>query len=209
MKKTLYFLAMVLLSAGIFALRARPKLDARRFVSGIPTITPDLKLTVATMDLIKNASGESPKIAWGVDWGTTKAVVSVPARIHYAIDLSGPEPVAFSQDKATGMLSATFPDPQVQAVELFSGRKQAVIEPGWGRLQALSGQALVDALDRGMYDAVKVDAADPRALEQVSERSRPELKELVADYVAKMGSRPRGIVIRFKSEAEPILQASR
>ena len=209
MKKTLYFLAMVLMAGGIFALRPRPELDARHFVSGIPTITPDLKLTVATMDLIKNASGESPKVAWGVDWGTTKAVLSVPARVHYAIDLSGPQPVAFSVDKVTGILTATFPDPQVQAVEIFSGRKQVVIEPGWGRLEALSGQALADALDRGMYDTIKTDADDPRGMEQIRERSRPELEKLVADYAKKLGATQTGIVIRFQSEAEPIMQASR
>ncbi len=200
MKKTLFFLAMALAGAVLFVMRAPSRLDARRFVSGIPTITPELKLTVATLDLVKSASGESPKVAWGVDWGTTKAVLSVPARVHYAIDLSGPEPMAFSLDKGTGILTATFPDPQVQAVEIFSSRKQAVIVPGWGRLEALSGQALADALDRGMYDAVKTNAGSLEALELVKERSRPRLKKLVGDYAAKLRSSPAGIVIQFRSE---------
>jgi hypothetical protein len=212
-KKALYFLAMALLVMGLALLAGgaaaalgrlvRPfsnTLSARDFVSGLPALEPDLKLVVARLDFVKTASAESRKQCWGVDWGTTKAALSVPARAHYAIDLSGPAPVTFNLDSRSQTLTAVFPDPEVQSVEVFSHLKTSVTEAGWGRLEAFSGQALLENLDRGLYAAARRDAAGPKTLEQVKNQARPALARLVLAYAQSSLAAHSAIVVRFRSE---------
>ena len=159
-------------------------------------LSPDLRLVVANLDLTQSLSAQSPKVSWGVDWGTTKVSLSVPARVHYAIDLSGAQPVRFEPDAKNGTLTAIFSEPEVQAVEIFSENRQTVIEPGWGRFAAFSGAGLVDALDRGLYASLWRQAGTPAQLEQVKTLAGPALGKLVSDYLARTGDRqaPRVIV---------------
>ena len=206
MKKTFAFAAVALAAAAIMAWRGRaqPVPSARGFVAGIPALTPDMRLVVARLDFTETVAAESPKVAWGVDWGTTKAVLTVPVRVHYALDLSGPEPVQFRFDANRRTLTAVFPDPEVQAVEIFSGAKRTAVEPGWGRLEALSGRALLDGLDRGVRDAVQAEAAAPGALARTKDEARPALARLLASYLARTGTESRNVAIRFRSDESPV-----
>jgi hypothetical protein len=203
MKKTLALAALALMGAAVMTwrFRAAPAPSARGFIDGLPALTPDMRLVVARLDLTETVAAESPKVAWGVDWGTTKAVLSVPVSVHYALDLSGPEPVEFRFDADRRTVTAVFPDPEVQAVEIFSGAKRTTVEPGWGRLEALSGRALLDRLDRGVYDAVKAQAASPPALIRTKDEARPELARLLASYLARTGIEGRSVAVRFRSDA--------
>lgn len=197
-------LLALLAVAGIFAwrgLRPAPRLDARGFVDGLPRLSADLRLTVATMDLVKTVSGESRKAAWGVDWGTTTAVVSVPARVHYAVDLSGPEAVSLRYDARRRVVTAEFPRPRVLAVELSSRRKRALVAPGWARLESLSGRALLDRLEHDLEDAVRADAESPRAVALAMGVARPALERLVADYASRAGAEGAAADVRFRDEA--------
>ena len=89
MKKAAVCGILALLLAGLaWRLARRPAdLSAQSFIGGLPTLEPGLKLEIARLNLVETAAGESPKVVWGVDWGTTRAVISVPARIHFALDL--------------------------------------------------------------------------------------------------------------------------
>ena len=214
MKKALYFLAMALLAAGGFAAlrryhrRSWTALDSRDFVSGIPALEPDLKLVVARIDLVKTASAESRKVCWGVDCGTTKAALSVPARVHYAIDLSGPAPVEFHLDSRGRTFTAVFPDPEVQAVEVFSNKRKTVTEAGWARLGALSGQSLLDGLDRGLYEGIRTDASASRAVAQVKDQARPMLTRILKAYLEQMGgpsaARFELVTVSFRSDESTV-----
>jgi hypothetical protein len=209
MKKTFAFAAVALAAAAIMAWRGRaqPALSARGFVAGIPALTPDMRLVVARLDFTETVAAESPKVAWGVDWGTTKAVLSVPVSVHYALDLSGPEPVEFRFDAARRTVTAVFPDPEVQAVEIFSGGKRTAVEPGWGRLESLSGRALLDNLDRGVYDAAKTEAARPAALARTKGEARPALARLLASYMVRSGIEGKNVAVRFRSDRNVVDEA--
>lgn len=190
------------------------RLSVRDFVSGLAEIQPDLRLVVARVDLIKTMSGESAKSVMGVDLGVTRAALSVPARVHYAVDLTAAEPVAFRFDRAARVLTAEFPDPAVQAVEVFLRDKRTVVEPGWGRLRERSGKALEEAMERGLYDAVKRDAAQPAALAAVREKARPVLSRFLEGYLQRAGLlRVEGgvaaVSVRFKDEPSGLESVSR
>jgi hypothetical protein len=200
MNKTAAAVLLAAAGAAFFVMRLRPAApDARRFVGGLPTLTPDMRLTVARLDSTITAQAEDDKVAWGVDWGTTKASLTAPVRVHYAVDLSGDAPVEFRRDPKTRAVVAVFRDPEVQAVEVFSRDKRAVVQAGWGRLAAFSGQALVDRLDAAQYDEAKEEAASPRALAQVRALARPELAKLVADFL-KHGGSAAPVSILFRSD---------
>ncbi len=201
-------LLIVALSLSWRSWRASPALDARRFIEGLPRVTADLRLSVAVMDLVKTVSGESPKTAFGVDWGTTRAVVSAPARVHYAVDLSGPDAVTFSRDPRARRVTAEFPAPRVLAVELSPRDKRALVSPGWARTQALSGRALVDRLDADLDAAVRADAESPRAVALAEGAARPALERLVADYAARAGAGAVTVTVRFRGD-ESVVSAPR
>ncbi len=203
-------LALAVAGGGLLAWRVRARLvesrlSVRDFVSGISSIQPDLKLVVAKVELMKTMTGESAKSVLGVDLGTTKAVLTVPARVHYAVDLAGEAPVAFHFDRATRILAVDFPEPAVQAVEVLIQDKRTVVEPGWGRLRDRSGKALEEAMERGVYDAVKRDASAPQALAAVREKARPVLARFLEGYLSRSGLLrvPGGVelvAVRFKDE---------
>lgn len=183
----------LLLAAGWFSWNARrasfveSRLSVRDFVSGLTSVQPDLKLVIAKVDLIKTMTGESAKSVMGWDLGTTRAVLSVPARVHYAVDLTAGEPVRFRYDRASRVLAAEFDAPQVQAVEVFFQDKRTVIEPGWGRLKDRSGKALQDAMEAGVYAAVKRDAQAPESLAAAREKARPVLARFLEGYLHRAG----------------------
>lgn len=183
-----------------------PALKTADFLSGIPVAKDQLRLVVSVLELHKSALAESEKRVLGVDLGTTRVALSMPARVHYAVDLSGERPIEFRVDQQRRELVAVFADPKVQAVELLAAGKRVAVEPGWGRLRALSGQALEERLERGLYDAVKADAAAPAAIEQIKERARPLLARLLNDYLRRAGAfGPDGIAftsIRFRGDAD-------
>ena len=147
-------LCLVLAAAVSFAVHDRalertwqpPALKVADFVNGIPTAKDDLTLVVSVLEMQKSALAESEKRVLGVDLGTTRVALSMPARIHYAVDLSGARPVDFRVDPERRELIAVFPDPHVQAVELLAAGKRVAVEAGWGRLRALSGHALEEGL---------------------------------------------------------------
>ena len=168
--------------------RAQHRLRVQDFIQGIPIPREDMRLVVSVLDLNKSVSAESSKSAFGVDLGTTRVSLSVPARVHYAVDLSGKAPVTFRIDEARQTFVAEFPDPEVQAVEILSGGKKTYVEAGWARMKALSGRALEEGLERGLYDSVRADAAAPAALADIRVRARPVLARFVADYLRKAGA---------------------
>ncbi len=182
------------------------RLSVRDFVSGLTSVQPDLKLVIAKVDLIKTMTGESAKSVMGWDLGTTRAVLSVPARVHYAVDLTAGEPVRFRYDRASRVLSAEFDAPQVQAVEVFFQDKRAVVEPGWGRLKERSGKALQEAMEAGVYAAVKRDAEAPEALAAARDKARPILARFLEGYLSRAGLlRVEGgveaVAVRFAGDA--------
>lgn len=186
---------------------APPVVSAEDFVGGIPVPHDRLRLIVSVLDMHKSVLGESPKTVLGVDLGTTRVSLSMPARIHYGVDLSGARPVEFRLDAERRELVATFPDPQVEAVELLSGGKRVAVEAGWARLRAFSGRAVEDALERGLYDSVKADASSPAVVEQIKERARPLLARLLNDYLRRVSTPgPDGVTVtrvRFRSDVQP------
>lgn len=213
-------LLVLVVAGGLFAWRAHraswveSRLSVRDFVSGITSVQPDLKLVIAKVELVKVMSGESAKSVLGLDLGTTKASLTVPARVHYAVDLTAPDPVVFRFDRSSRVLVAEFAEPEVQAVELLLQDKRFVVEPGWGRLKERSGKALEEAMERGVYASVKKDAEAPEALAAVREKARPVLARFLEGYLYRAGllrvdAGVEAVSVRFKNEPAPDLKSTR
>lgn len=209
-------LALAVAAGGFFAWRGHraswveSRLSVRDFVVGISSVQPNLKLVVAKVELVKVMSGESAKSVLGFDLGTTKASLTVPARVHYAVDLTAPDPVAFRFDRASRVLVAEFAEPGVQAVEVLFQDKRFVVEPGWGRLKERSGKALEEAMERGVYASVKKDAEAPEALAAVREKARPVLARFLEGYLHRSGllrveNGVEAVSVRFAGEPAPAL----
>lgn len=185
---------------------AGAKLNASDFVSGIPVAHDDLRLVVSVLEVHKSLMAESEKRLFGFDLGTTRVSLTMPTRIHYAVDLSGSKPVDFRFNPQRRELVAIFADPRLQAIEMLASEKRVAIEPGWGRLKALSGHTLQDGLERGLYHAVRVEASTPAIIEQIKERARPLLSRLLTDYLRRTDALgPDGITharVRFQSDAD-------
>ncbi|HVE11850.1 MAG TPA: hypothetical protein VNI01_00530 [Elusimicrobiota bacterium] len=214
--------AGAVLAAGALFLGARVPRRARRglweglspiqleervegFLSGLTRARGELKLVVAVVDATQSSLGESRKSAFGVDLGTTRAAVSAPVRIHYAVDLSAPGAVEFRPDAAARRFEAVFPEPEVQAVEVFSRDARRTVEAGWARARAFSGTALQDRLDRGLYDQARAEAASPRAVAAIKPQARAALARLVGGYLRRGGAWGgergfREVSIRFRGE---------
>lgn len=208
MDRRFFAVALVLAALGTtFVARHRrdPVPNEIDFVSGLPALTPELKLVVAKVDFVKTVAAESPKVAWGVDWGTTRAALSVPVRAHYALDLSGPRPVEFRWDRGARRLTAVFPDPEVQAVEVATRGRRELVAPGWARFEALSGRSLLDGLEREVADRARADADAARA--RGRDAARPQLKRLLESYLVGAGRPAREVVVTFRSEEQALISA--
>jgi hypothetical protein len=107
-----------------------------QFVIGMPISKEEMSLVVTMLDFTNNSVAENTKTRYGINFGTTKVSLSVPARLHYAIDLSGDRPVAFEVDGVNNIFTAVFLDPEIQAVEIFTKDRSEVIEVGCGRSRA-------------------------------------------------------------------------
>ncbi len=167
--------------------RSEIETRVREFVSGIPVGTNNMHLVVTTLDVTKHIVAENRKRKFGIVLGTTKVSLSVPARLHYAVDLSGKQPIIFDFDSATGVFRVTFPDPEIQAVEIFSEDKETVVEVGWARLRSHSGRYLEEQLDRDLYREIRSQGSAPQTIRFVKLRSRPALAQFVARYLNNQG----------------------
>ena len=185
---------------------AAPGVRVADFIAGIPGVRERLRLVVAVLDINKSAAAESEKSFMGLDLGTTRVAMSVPVRIHYALDLSGPRPVDFRLHAAGRELVAVFPEPSVEAVELLIAGKRVTTEVGWARLKSRSGRALEDGIERGLYDAVWAEGASPTVIAQVKERARPVLARLLNDYLKRAHALGDGGIsvtrIQFRGDTE-------
>ncbi|MBI5596101.1 MAG: hypothetical protein HY928_08445 [Elusimicrobia bacterium] len=189
------------------------RVSVRDFVAGLASVQPDLKLVVGRAEFLKVMTGESAKSMLGLDLGTTRAALTVPVRVHYAVDLAQEESVVFRYDRARRVLEAGFADPRVQAVEVLLQDKRLVVEPGWARLRERSGRALEEALERGVYDAAKRDAEAPAALAAVREQARPVMARFLEGYLLRAGvlrvdGGVEAVAVRFRGEPEPGLVPS-
>ncbi|MBI2363110.1 MAG: hypothetical protein HYV15_06980, partial [Elusimicrobia bacterium] len=158
-------------------------------------------------------AGESAKSVLGLDLGTTRASLTVPVRVHYAVDLTAPEALVFRYDRARRVLEAGFADPGVQAVEVLLHDKRLVVEPGWARLRGRSGKALEEAMERGVYDAAKRDAEAPAALAAVRDKARPVLTGFIEGYLRRAGvlrvdGGVEAVSVMFRGEPAPGLASS-
>ncbi|MBI3300418.1 MAG: DUF4230 domain-containing protein [Elusimicrobia bacterium] len=209
-------LAAAVAGGGLLAWRARvdlvsSRLSVREFVSGLAEVQPDLRLVVARVDLVKTMTGESAKNVMGLDLGVTRAMLTVPGRVHYALDLTAPEPVAFRFDRDTRILAVEFPPVSVLSAELFWQDKATVVEPGWGRLRDRSGRALEQAMESKVYESVKRDASEPAALAAAREKARPVLTRLIEGYLSRAGllrveNGVAAVAVRFRDD--PTLESA-
>lgn len=158
------------------------------FVDGLPTAEDDLALVVTQLDMTKSLYAENTKTKWGIDLGTTKVLLSVPSKVHYAVDLTGEKPIRFEIDSERRLFRAYFPDPEVLAVEIFDENRRLIVDTGWGRLRSRSGEAMIDELERRKYSAVREKAEAPEMIDMVRQRARPVLARFIALYLQQGNS---------------------
>ncbi len=167
--------------------QAEVRSRAAEFVEGLPVSREDMSLVVTQVDLTQTLYAENTKVQWGIDLGTTKVLISVPARLHYAIDLEAERPVTFEVDSKERVLHAYFPDPQVLAVEILGENSREIVDVGWGRLGSRSGQALKDRLDSRKYETIRRKGQSAAMLAMVRDKARPVLSRFVALYLVQSG----------------------
>ena len=188
---------------------ASPGLETRveQFLSGLPAGKDDMRLVVGTLEAVQSASAESRKSLFGVDLGTTKVALSVPVRIHYAVDLSDRRAVEFRVDAPRRRFLAVFPDPEVQAVEILLQDRRSTVDVGWARTRERSGRALEGEIERGLYAAARKEASTPAALAAAKNRARGVLVKFVAAYLRREGTLDeaegfREIAVRFRGDLD-------
>jgi hypothetical protein len=165
--------------------QAQLETKVTEFIHGLPVAKDDLSLVVTQVDFTQTLYAENKKVMWGVDLGTTRVLLAVPARVHYAVDLTGAKPVRFEVDSAGRIFRATFPDPEVLAVEIFDKDKRTIVETGWGRLKSGSGEELKARLEDRKYRSIRDKAMTPDMQRLVRERSRPVLARFIALYLQR------------------------
>jgi hypothetical protein len=158
-----------------------------KFVSGIPVGRDDASLVVHTLDFTHTGVAENTKKRLGIPFGTTTVFMSVPTRIHYAVDFSGAKAVEFYVDGETGSFIAIFPDPEIQAVELFYHDKKEMVKVGWGRLKSRSGEHLKDQLEQNLYNEIHDLGINEEVLRKVRDQARPVLAKFVTTYLDNRG----------------------
>ena len=158
-----------------------------KFVSGIPVSRDDTSLVVQTLDFTHTSIVENTKKRFGINFGTTTVFMSVPTRIHYAVDFSGTRPVEFYVGGETGTFTAVFPDPGIQAVEIFSHNKTEMVKVGWGRLESRSGEHLKDQLEQNLYDEVHDIGINEEVLYEVRDQARTVLEKFITSYLDNRG----------------------
>jgi len=158
-----------------------------KFVSGISVFSDDTSLVVQTLDLTHTSVAKNTKKRFGIDFGTTTVSISVPTRIHYAVDFSGAKPVAFHIDSETGTFTAIFSDPEIHAVEIFLHDKTEMVKVGWGRLESRSGEHLKDQLEQNLYNEIHDIGINEEVLYEIRDQARPVLAKFVTTYLDNRG----------------------
>ncbi len=158
-----------------------------KFVSGIPVSRDDTSLVVQTLDFTHTSIAENTKKRFGINFGTTTVFMSVPTRIHYAVDFSGARPVEFHIDGETGTFTAIFSDPEIQAVEIFAHDKTEMVKVGWGRLESRSGEYLKDQIEQNLYNEIHDLGINEEVLYEVRDQARPVLEKFVTTYLDNRG----------------------
>jgi hypothetical protein len=158
-----------------------------QFVIGMPISKEEMSLVVTMLDFTNNSVAENTKTRYGINFGTTKVSLSVPARLHYAIDLSGDRPVAFEVDGVNNIFTAVFLDPEIQAVEIFTKDRSEVIEVGWDRLRSQSGISMREALEENIYDEISAVGKAPDTIAHIRDEARLVLADFVKTYLDSRG----------------------
>ena len=170
----------------------RPQIESRAmdFVNSLPVVEQSMALVVARMELTHTLYEENEKKVMGVNFGTTKASVTVPATVHYAIDLSGKQPVSFEISQTESRFTAVFPAPDVLAVEIVDKNQQIMVDAGWGRMKSRSGESLVEKLEGERYDTILQRAQESGLMKQARREARASLEKFVRNYLAPLSETP-------------------
>lgn len=177
----------------------------QEFLAGVPTGRDDLRLAVQTVDLTKVFYLENTWRWNSVNLGSAKVALIVPARIHYAIDLSGRKPVRFHFDRTSGDFTAEFPDPEVLAAELLDEQQRSLIDTTRAQRFLSDADELLQMLERRKRQAVRQEAARPEMIARVRPAARTVLARFVANYLDQQqlfgqGSPLRRIRVRFAGD---------
>jgi hypothetical protein len=180
--------------AEALANHVRPPAEVARAVRALKLVSVELDTKV------KVERGEA---SWR---GDVKALVEVPVRLHYGVDLSSMDVsrVSLSQVGAPGgaLYVVRLPRPTRLATEVFSEREQAEVETGWLRMRSRSGEYY---LGQARRDAPK-EARELHLLPQDQEKVESLTREQVERLVRAVVGEGTGVLVQFDSTLEPAME---
>ncbi len=128
--------------------------------------------------------------------GDVRAVIEVPVRLSYGVDLSRMRTERLAWSPASRAYVVTVPPPTRIATEIFSEGTEPAVEVGWLRLRSQAGEYYLSQARRDVAAAAGSLELRPQDAKRVEDATRERLGQLVRSIAGP----DVGVIVRFSSE---------
>lgn len=163
--------------------------------SGPPRPVADVASAVETTKLVSVEIDTKVKVERGeLSWrGDVRAVIEVPVRLSYGVDLSRMRTDRIAWSPASRAYVVTVPPPSRIATEIFPERTEPDVEVGWLRLRSQAGEYYVSQARRETAAAAAALQLRPSDAKRVEDATRERLAGLVRSIAGPDVS----VIVRF------------
>ncbi|MEI7656578.1 MAG: hypothetical protein WCK33_00780 [Phycisphaerae bacterium] len=162
---------------------------------GPPRPVADVASAVETAKLVSVEIDTKVRVERGeASWrGDVRAVIEVPVRLSYGVDLSQMRTDRLAWSPASRAYVVTVPAPTRIATEIFSERREPDVEVGWLRLRSQAGEFYLSQARRDVAAAAASLQLRPDDAKRVEDSTRQRLAALVRSIAGP----DVGVIVRF------------
>lgn len=162
---------------------------------GPPRPVAEVASAVETTKLVSVEIDTRVKVERGeASWrGDVRAVIEVPVRLSYGVDLSRMRTDRLAWSPASRAYVVTVPPPTRIATEIFPERKEPDVEVGWLRLRSQAGEYFLSQARRDAAAAAAALELRPEDAARVEDATRNRLAALVRSIAGP----DVGVIVRF------------
>lgn len=163
--------------------------------SGPPRPIAEVASAVETTKLVSVEIDTKVRVERGEDsWrGDVRAVIEVPVRLSYGVDLSRLRAERLAWSPASRAYVLTVPPPTRIATEIFPERHEPNVEVGWLRLRSQAGEYYLSQARRDAAAAAAALELRPEDAKRVEHATRERLAALVRSIAGP----DVGVIVRF------------